>query len=541
MRWYLIMAGVVLGWRTPFAFAQFSPGELARAHEKLEGMNHCADCHEVGKEISGVKCLACHTEIKKEVEAQHGYHAAVSSLGCVSCHKDHLGKDAQITLVDRSHFDHSKTGFLLTGKHATIKCDDCHTMKFIKNPDIAKKGRKTSLGLMSACVSCHEDVHHGTVGTECNTCHVTTAWKPAPSFDHSRTKFALVGKHRDIACSKCHTDAPAASQARTVTFATKSFVDCAPCHVSPHTAKFSSQSCMSCHVPAGWNEVRERKFNHDLTSFKLKGKHAVVKCEQCHKPDVKAPGRRVLKMQHEKCTDCHEDHHQGEFLVKYRNNCARCHTEESYKPSTFTLALHEESRFPLKDAHAAIPCAKCHNPSAAERSIYRFAALRCESCHKDRHNGQFKNLMGEANCGKCHTTDGWKSVSFDHSATSFALAGKHVSVSCSGCHKPEGKSTVVLYKGSPTKCESCHADPHAKQFVVQGVTSCSLCHTSSSWTLLLFDHEKQSTFSLTGAHKKVPCRSCHHEERLEGKVVIRFKPLSNKCETCHTEKESKNG
>lgn len=522
------------------AFAQFSPGELTRAHEKLEGINHCADCHEVGKEISGVKCLACHTEIKKEIDARHGFHYVVSPKGCVSCHKDHLGKDARITLVDLTHFDHTKTGFLLTGKHAEKKCDDCHTPKFIKDPEIAKKGRKTSLGLSSACVSCHEDIHRGTVGVECNTCHGTSAWKPAPSFDHAKTRFALVGKHRDVACNKCHTEPPPTGQIRTVSFATRTFADCTPCHTSPHTASFPTESCSSCHVTTGWNEVPGQKFNHDRTGFKLRGKHADVKCDRCHKPQPGVPGRRLMKMAHDKCTDCHADHHQGDFLVKYNNDCARCHTVGGYKPSTFTLARHDESRFALKGAHAAVVCARCHNPSAGDRSVFRFAQMTCESCHKDQHNGQFKDLGGASSCS-CHTPDDWKAVTFDHSSTSFALAGKHTSVSCSGCHKPDGKSRVVVYRNAPSTCEPCHNDPHAGQFAVGGGTNCTPCHTPTEWTLLVFDHEKQSTFSLTGAHKKVPCLSCHREERIEGKKVLRFKPLSGKCESCHTEKELKNG
>lgn len=521
--------------------AQFSPGELARAHEKLEGMSHCADCHEVGKEISGVKCLTCHTPIKKELDLKRGYHFAVSASTCVTCHKEHLGRNAQITVFDRARFDHSKTGFALTGKHATKKCDDCHTAKFIKDPEIARKQVKTILGLSTACVSCHEDHHKGTLGTDCTSCHTTTAWKPASNFDHSRTKFTLVGKHRDVACGKCHNEPNTSNVSRTSILGTKSFADCAPCHTSKHPAKFSSQTCSSCHVPTGWREVQEARFNHDLTNFKLRGKHAQVKCQQCHRADPKAPGGRVLKMAYDRCTDCHQDHHQGEFLSKYNNDCAKCHTEEGYRPSTFTLVRHEATRFALRGAHIAVPCARCHNASSTDRSVFHFASIRCESCHKDPHDGQFKAMMGDVGCTKCHATDEWKATSFDHSRTSFALVGKHTTVTCSGCHKAGGKNIIVQYKAAPTKCEECHEEPHARQFAVRGTTSCTPCHTPEGWTLLLFDHERQSSFSLTGAHKKVPCRSCHKEERINGKSVVRFKPLSTKCESCHGQKDMHNG
>ena len=173
--------------------------------------------------------------------------------------------------------------------------------------------------------------------------------------------------------------------------------------------------------------------------------------------------------------------------------------------------------------------------------MFRFTGVRCESCHKDQHGGQFKSLMAQQSCAACHSTEEWKLQRFDHSKTSFVLAGKHATVPCSGCHKPQknGKAVVVQYRGVTTRCESCHTDPHARQFDVSGSTSCTGCHTSEGWQQLVFDHNRQSTFQLTGAHVKVQCRACHKEERLGRKVVIQYKPISTKCESCHTQNELK--
>ena len=142
---------------------------------------------------------------------------------------------------------------------------------------------------------------------------------------------------------------------------------------------------------------------------------------------------------------------------------------------------------------------------------------------------------------KCHSTVDWKVVTFDHTTTLFPLVGKHSSVSCSECHKAGGKSVVVTYKGISTKCESCHDDQHAQQFAILGATDCTSCHTPKGWKVLMFDHEAQSSFSLTGAHMKVPCGSCHRAEMISGKVVVRYKPVSKKCESCHGQKDMKNG
>ena len=105
-----------------YAFAQFSPGELSRAHASLEGSSNCTQCHEVGKEISGKKCLACHTEIQQQLDIKHGYHFTISSEACVTCHKDHLGKESHTFKFDNKSFDHAKTSFILTDKHATTGC-----------------------------------------------------------------------------------------------------------------------------------------------------------------------------------------------------------------------------------------------------------------------------------------------------------------------------------------------------------------------------------------------------------------------------------
>ncbi len=47
----------------------FSPGELAKPHEDLEGMRNCTQCHPAGDQLSQGTCLACHTELKGRVEA----------------------------------------------------------------------------------------------------------------------------------------------------------------------------------------------------------------------------------------------------------------------------------------------------------------------------------------------------------------------------------------------------------------------------------------------------------------------------------------
>lgn len=483
------------------------------------------------------------------LNARRGYHFKVSSQPCVACHKEHLGRDAQTILFDRKTFDHSLTGFARTGKHASIACEDCHARKNLKDPQVLKlvneTGRQTFLGLGQACAACHADRHNNTVGQECQNCHTTKAWAPAASFDHARTRFKLVGKHATVVCSKCHSDLELKEKTRPILFGTKAYSECTPCHLSPHNANFvGTQTCTSCHSEEDWKTARKAsKFNHDLTAFRLLGKHASVACEKCHKSAAGGQRAASMKLAHNTCSDCHADYHRGDFAGKYNGDCAACHTPSGFQPSTFTLAAHAAARLALTGAHAATPCAKCHVQGADGRRVFRFAAVHCESCHQDHHGGQFRNLMAGQSCAACHSTREWHQTSFDHSKTNFALLGKHAQTRCDGCHKVKvaGREAIVQYKGVETRCESCHAEVHEKQFAVNGATDCAACHQPQGWHALVFDHEKQSTFALTGAHKRVECRQCHREERRGERTFVRFKPMSTKCESCHAQGSIGNG
>ena len=216
---------------SPRAFSQFSPGDLSRAHAHLEGTTNCARCHEVGKEISGRKCLACHTEIAAALRRAGGFHATVTRTStCVTCHKEHLGREARTTTVVRRTFDHAATGFPLGGKHAAASCEACHAAKNIRDKAILKlireKGRKSFLGLDAGCASCHADRHERTLGTDCGSCHVTSAWVPATGFNHATTRFPLTGLHAPVACERCHDGMK--TRTAPLLFTGKPFKDCTP-------------------------------------------------------------------------------------------------------------------------------------------------------------------------------------------------------------------------------------------------------------------------------------------------------------------------
>lgn len=524
---------------TQCARAQISPGELSRAHQNFEGVTNCSQCHESGSEISGAKCLTCHAEIRKQIDAKHGFHFETSRGTCISCHKEHLGKDSRITRFDETQFDHAKSGFALTGKHASTTCDKCHTEKNIKSAEVLKGlaafPHKTFLGLDQRCISCHTDRHRGSVSTECQSCHNTTTWS-VKGLDHSKTKFALGGKHTVVECVKCHEAARKKGPTDPILFEAKPFIDCTPCHASPHGQKFTDKTCRSCHSAEGWSVVKS--FNHSQTQFPLIGKHQNIPCVKCHTQMAlkKGPAVNLATKEFRDCQPCHNSPH-GMGLSS--RQCKSCHDAASWSlrpPGPFD---HSLTRFALEGKHAAVKCETCHLPRVKSSFAARFMLPfgKCSDCHTDYHKGQFAaNYHND--CAQCHTLRGFKPSTFTlekHAGTTFPLKGSHAAVLCAACHtaRNEPDRADVIYTGLSADCESCHQEIHGGQFAKGGKTVCAPCHSTAGWRSLVFNHEVQSSFPLTGAHRGVPCRSCHKEEVIGGKKLVRYKPLSSRCESCH--------
>jgi hypothetical protein len=238
------------------------------------------------------------------------------------------------------------------------------------------------------------------------------------------------------------------------------------------------------------------------------------------------------------CFSCHKDRHGGQFAaLPHENRCERCHAVSGWKPGRFTRVEHAKSRMVLTGAHVAVACTDCHRRAARPEEIkFRFESIRCRECHENPH-GASSNVQAE--CESCHTSRNWKETGpFDHGTTGYPLTGKHRTARCTGCHKPEipGGKRLIGFRGTTKTCGSCHADVHDGQFQTaeEAKPDCGRCHTSTNWQPTGFDHQKHSTFSLKGAHDRVPCGMCHADRRQVGsrKVVI-YRGTSRECEVCH--------
>ncbi len=506
---------LVLVWPAPAA-AQLgkllSPGPLAKAHATLEGAASCQQCHEPGRQVTAARCLTCHQPIAERIRARKGVHRDAAG-GCVTCHVEHAGVDANIRPFDTRRFDHAaQTGFPLDGRHAAIAsdCARCHKTR-------------SFLTVQPACASCHADPHKPSLGSACVSCHPTSrAFKEASrTFDHDKAAFPLAGAHQRVACERCHVKQ---------TFKGLKFATCADCHRSPHRQTLGD-SCATCHAPDTW---KTKKIDHARTGFALRGSHAQLDCVKCH---TKPPTQVHLKFA--KCADCHADVHRGAF----KPDCSACHTESKFGGAPFD---HKTTAFPLDGKHAPLSCASCHKQASATgarvalpRPVeFKGLSTACSSCHADPH----KNELG-TRCEPCHTSASFKVTQFNHPRSPDFFGGQHAGVACAACHiadsprQPRRTGVPIdgwKFKNLALACTVCHVDPHLGQLG----TSCDTCHTIATprFQVARYDHAR-STFALTGAHAAVECAKCHKKETAAFPAgsgsAIRFKGLATDCASCH--------
>ncbi|HEY2120526.1 MAG TPA: cytochrome c3 family protein [Candidatus Acidoferrum sp.] len=509
---------------------------------KLEGKHAnlaCEKCHTPAHMLPANRELIKMKDLSKSFFGQ--------SPSCTPCHSDphngQLGNECTKCHNVESwkaakDFDHSKTRYPLTGLHIRVPCEKCHKAETPGGP-VRYQNMK-----FDTCTACHVDPHKGEFKKSCESCHTTSSWKnllPSFDFDHSKTKYPLVGKHVQVACVACHLNGDFKTQIP--------FANCGDCHKpDPHKGQFEKREkkgeCSECHNLEGWKPSLFGVKEHDNSGYPLKGKHVQVECAKCHIPAGKDT---IYKVKFAACTDCHKDAHDNQFAAApYNNRCEPCHTVVDFHRTTFTIAKHKATRFPLAGAHVAVPCADCHKAGTGGRADrilpFHFEDRTCTACHKDPHKGEFNDRMARrrANgtpfgCEACHSVKSWVDINgFDHSKTKFPLLGAHRTVTCGECHKPT-TSYDSRFKGTSQQCEACHIDAHDSQFQAKdGKTHCVDCHNAQRWVPSTFDHDTRTHFALTGGHAKVPCAKCHIQTKLVGeKSIVIYKNTPMKCVDCH--------
>jgi nitrate/TMAO reductase-like tetraheme cytochrome c subunit len=508
---------------------QLSPGDLSDFHSNLDGISNCTKCHVLGNKISNDNCLNCHSEIKSRIIAQKGYHSSADVKGklCSSCHSEHNGKKFQLVHLDITKFDHNLTGFNLSIPHSKKECIDCHSVKYISDQNIKEK-KSTYLGLVPECLTCHADYHLKTLSSVCLNCHNPDSFKPAAKFNHSNSKFPLLGKHKNTDCIKCHKTEMIDGK-KFQEFSGIQYANCTNCHKDPHQDKFG-QNCRQCHNEESFQIVKNvGKFDHNKTNFRLEERHLTVDCKACHKTKLTDP------LQHKYCTDCHADYHMAQFVKNGTSpDCSQCHTVAGFSLFSFTTEQHNLGNFPLEGSHTAIPCTECHKKQ--EKWSFRDIGIKCNDCHPDIHTTYIdKKYYPEENCKNCHNVNRWQEVTFDHSKTEFALTGAHLKQDCRSCHFKIDSTGTTKQKFAALlpNCTSCHKDNHFKQFDMKGSTDCIQCHNTDNWKASGFNHNN-TAFRLDGKHINVDCAKCHKPVNEGNGFYIKYKLKVFTCESCHS-------
>lgn len=232
------------------------------------------------------------------------------NLDCSSCHSQTSWKMEGIVAAGETAFDHSRTGFPLTGRHRAAGCVDCH------------HGERPA---SRQCVSCHEDAHQRQLGQACDHCHGANAWADVSGIKlHRNTRLPLTGMHALATCTECHVRASENTWKGVP-------ADCYACHAGDYrrtdihplhrgvpgdpTKPALPKNCAGCHRTTAWSpafapamfQFREAAAGaqaqplavsrHD-TVFPISfGKHRRIRCADCH---LSEDAPRLVQ-----CTGCH--------------------------------------------------------------------------------------------------------------------------------------------------------------------------------------------------------------------------------------------
>jgi hypothetical protein len=397
------------GTTNPNHVASNFPQTCEQCHNTSSWLNAVFDHAATGFPLTGLhmvpprQCTECHVN--------NNYN--ITTTACVSCHlKDfqgttnpnHVASNFPQT-CEQCHgtaswfgasFDHSITGFPLTGLHTVPprQCTECHINN---NYNITT----------TACVSCHLKDFQGTTNPNhvtagfpqtCEQCHSTASWLGA-TFDHSLTGFALTGSHLvpPRQCTDCHvnnnyniTNTACVSCHQTDYNNAKSPVD----HIS---AGFPT-SCELCHDTSLWING---KFDHNKTAFPLTGLHMAPprQCVDCH------VNNNYLTLPTD-CYGCHKADYQATSNPGHAaqpqffpTTCVNCHNTTDWMKATFNHTQY--TPFPTNHGGANNVCSTCHINSND------YSVFQCTNCHAkaqtdSNHQGVGGYVYNSVNCYQCH-------------------------------------------------------------------------------------------------------------------------------------------
>lgn len=334
-------------------------------------------------------CASAMPAVAQQAQVTSPHGKLEPGLACTDCHTTAGWRPVRAEL----HFDHSKTGFRLTGRHAEVPCAGCHLDLRFDAPRLAP----------GDCGSCHVDVHQARMPGTCSECHDTRAFQDAAHMDvHARTSFPLTGVHSRLACDACHRNDNGGAF-------TSLPMDCYSCHASAyrnaravdHVAAHFPTDCRQCHGTASWVGAA---FDHAAVSggFALTGRHAQLACTACHLP----PDNHLIATPSspDDCVACHQaDYNSAHSGSGFPTTCTTCHTTNGWSAANLD---HDQRFFPIySGSHAGrwSSCTDCHTDPS------NFQVFTCLTCHlktqTDQQHGDVRGYVYDsAHCLSCHPT-----------------------------------------------------------------------------------------------------------------------------------------
>jgi hypothetical protein len=250
---------------------------------------NCSGCHKnsLTKKLNYRNCFDCHKD----------YHKGELTINksirdCRECHNE-FGFTPSLFSIE----EHKKSKFPLMGAHLAIPCQSCH----YKNNDW--KFRLANI----ECSGCHNNPHGSEISEKylnnsCSSCHQTINWNTI-YFDHNKTEFKLIGRHKEISCGSCHITGAGEERIHRFNSLTG---NCTECHKDIHFEQFTEgekANCERCHTFNNWEP---ELFTHSQTGFKLEGAHSKIECSRCHRT-IEEGGNKYIqyKIRDFKCATCH--------------------------------------------------------------------------------------------------------------------------------------------------------------------------------------------------------------------------------------------
>ena len=265
-----------------------------------------------------------------------------------------------------------------------------------------------------------------------------------------------------------------------------------------------------------------------LMPGKLTTAHAKYEedCSHCHdRSDRNRQSALCLACHKEIAADVRERHgFHGRLSGIDSSQCRACHSEHLGRNADIVKLSREQfnhtnTDYPLRGAHASVPCDACH----AAGKPYRDAAHECIGCH--RHDDVHEGKLGR-DCAACHEPAAWRRLSYDHDKTAFPLHDRHAQIACAACHFGD------RYKSTPRECVACH-EPDDVHHGDRGA-KCADCHNTRGWKNSRFDHLKETGYALEGVHERIACNDCHRSGNLKDN-------LPHDCSGCHQGQDSHAG